>query len=88
MVLSTPDDIACLRAELVPDGDPEQEAVTMGQARPNVFYEAGMAMGAAGFIRFGWTRGRTRSPAPFPAASAGAEAPVPNSALQHRPWAE
>lgn len=45
VVLSTPDDIACLRRELVPEGDPEQEAVLMGQARPNVFYEAGMAMG-------------------------------------------
>ncbi len=45
VVLSTPDDIAYLRPELVPDEDPEQEAVPMGQARPNVFYEAGMAMG-------------------------------------------
>jgi predicted nucleotide-binding protein len=45
VVLSTPDDIAYLRGDLVPDGDPENEATPEGQARPNVFYEAGMAMG-------------------------------------------
>lgn len=45
VVLSTPDDIAFLRPELVPEDDPEDEAVPMGQARPNVFYEAGMAIG-------------------------------------------
>lgn len=45
VVLSTPDDVAYLRADLVPEGDPENESVPQGQARPNVFYEAGMAMG-------------------------------------------
>jgi predicted nucleotide-binding protein len=45
VVLSTPDDVAYLRGDLVPDGDPENEAVPEGQARPNVFYETGMAMG-------------------------------------------
>jgi|GEM_PF-1785638 len=45
VVLSTPDDIAHLRGDLVPDGDPENETTPEGQARPNVFYEAGMAMG-------------------------------------------
>jgi len=45
VVLSTPDDVAYLRSDLVPEGDPENEAVPEGQARPNVFYEAGMAMG-------------------------------------------
>jgi predicted nucleotide-binding protein len=45
VVLSTPDDVAYLRGDLVPDGDPENEAIPEGQARPNVFYEAGMAMG-------------------------------------------
>lgn len=45
VVLSTPDDITSLRPELIPDGDPEQETVQKGQPRPNVFYEAGMAMG-------------------------------------------
>ena len=45
VVLSTPDDVAYLRHDLVPDGDPENEKVPRGQARPNVFYEAGMAMG-------------------------------------------
>lgn len=45
IVLSTPDDLAFLRSDLVPEGDPEQESVLKGQARPNVFYEAGMAMG-------------------------------------------
>ena len=45
VVLSTPDDIARLRGDLIPDGDPENESVAQGQARPNVFYEAGMAIG-------------------------------------------
>ncbi len=45
VVLSTPDDIAHLRPELVPEGDPEGEAAPRGQARPNVFYEAGLAIG-------------------------------------------
>lgn len=45
VVLSTPDDVAYLRGDLVPEEDPEGEAVPAGQARPNVFYEAGMAMG-------------------------------------------
>jgi predicted nucleotide-binding protein len=45
VVLSTPDDVAYLRHDLVPDGDPENEVVPRAQARPNVFYEAGMAMG-------------------------------------------
>ena len=45
VVLSTPDDVAYLRRDLVPDGDPENEAAPRGQARPNVFYEAGMAIG-------------------------------------------
>lgn len=45
VVLSTPDDVAYLRHDLVPSGDPENEAIPRGQARPNVFYEAGMAMG-------------------------------------------
>ena len=45
VVLSTPDDIAYLRHDLVPEGDPMNERLPRGQARPNVFYEAGMAMG-------------------------------------------
>lgn len=45
VVLSTPDDIVRLRPELIPSGDPEDEARPNGQARPNVFIEAGMALG-------------------------------------------
>jgi hypothetical protein len=45
LVGSTPDDVSYLRQDLIPKGDPENEAVPRGQARPNVFYEAGMAMG-------------------------------------------
>jgi hypothetical protein len=45
VVLSTPDDIAYLRRDLASEGDPENETSPRGQARPNVFYEAGMAMG-------------------------------------------
>lgn len=45
VVLSTPDDVAYLRHDLAPDGDPENEKIPRGQARPNVFYEAGMSMG-------------------------------------------
>lgn len=45
VVLSTPDDVAYLRSDLVPEGDPENEATPQGQPRPNVLYEAGMAMG-------------------------------------------
>lgn len=45
VVLMTPDDLAYLRQDLVPEGDPDSEAIPQGQPRPNVFYEAGMAMG-------------------------------------------
>lgn len=45
VILQTPDDIAYLRPELVPEGDPENELAPRGQARPNVFFEAGMAIG-------------------------------------------
>jgi predicted nucleotide-binding protein len=45
VVLSTPDDLSRLRADLIPEGDPEREAEIRGQARPNVFIEAGMALG-------------------------------------------
>jgi predicted nucleotide-binding protein len=44
VVLITPDDIAFLRPDLAGDRDPEQAGVPQGQARPNVFYEAGMAV--------------------------------------------
>jgi predicted nucleotide-binding protein len=44
VVLLTPDDIAYLRSEYANgEGDPETEA--KAQARPNVLFEAGMAMG-------------------------------------------
>ena len=43
VVLETPDDIAYLRTEIAGDDDPE--IVPQGQPRPNVLFEAGMAMG-------------------------------------------
>jgi len=45
VVFSTPDDVAYLRPDLVPDGDPDGESVPGPQARPNVYLEAGMALG-------------------------------------------
>ncbi|MEV6304641.1 TIR domain-containing protein [Actinoplanes sp. NPDC051861] len=43
LVLLTPDDMVVLRDDLVRDDDGETERCLLGQARPNVFYEAGMA---------------------------------------------
>ncbi|WP_018297451.1 TIR domain-containing protein [Corynebacterium lubricantis] len=43
IVLETPDDIAYLRADLTDAQDPE--TLPQGQPRPNVLFEAGMAMG-------------------------------------------
>jgi predicted nucleotide-binding protein len=45
VVVSTPDDVAFLRPQFVPSGDPQDELSPKGQARPNVFFEAGMALG-------------------------------------------
>ena len=45
VVLFTPDDEARLREPLHSDDEPPYEVVLMGQARPNVLFEAGMAMG-------------------------------------------
>ena len=45
VVLFTPDDIVRLRQELWNEGEHSSETETSGQARPNVFFEAGMAMG-------------------------------------------
>jgi predicted nucleotide-binding protein len=45
VVLMTPDDEACLRTEFQIEEDPEYERQPTGQARPNVLFEAGMALG-------------------------------------------
>ena len=44
VVLMTPDEIAYLRTEYA-DGDDDSETIPTAQARPNVLFEAGMAMG-------------------------------------------
>lgn len=45
VVLLSPDDVAYLHQELVSDTDPIYEKNPTPQARPNVLFEAGMAMG-------------------------------------------
>lgn len=44
VVLMTPDDLVALAPRLRKTGDHPNESKVVGQARPNVFYEAGMAM--------------------------------------------
>jgi Predicted nucleotide-binding protein containing TIR-like domain len=46
VVLLTPDEIASLRAEYA-DGDEDPDATPSAQARPNVLFEAGLALGRA-----------------------------------------
>lgn len=43
VVLLTPDDLVKLREDLVSDDDDAEEREVRGQARPNVYYEAGIA---------------------------------------------
>ena len=47
VVLFTPDDVAFLRPKFRAGSDPPHEIEPTGQARPNVLFEAGMAMGRA-----------------------------------------
>ena len=47
VVLFTPDDEAILKEIFRVENEPEYEIVPTGQARPNVLFEAGMAMGRA-----------------------------------------
>jgi predicted nucleotide-binding protein len=44
VVLMTPDNMAFLREEFRQKGDPQHEIRPTGQARPNVIFEAGMAL--------------------------------------------
>jgi len=46
VVLLSPDDEARLRLDLLQADDPASEKTFMGQARPNVLFEAGMAFGS------------------------------------------
>jgi len=45
IVLMTPDDVAQLQEQFRSPQDPPYESLLTGQARPNVLFEAGMAMG-------------------------------------------
>jgi len=45
VVLLTPDDVAYMRPDLVRDEDPDYEKNPTPQPRPNVLFEAGMALG-------------------------------------------
>lgn len=47
VVLFTPDDVAYCKPEFVTDTDPSYEHKATGQARQNVMFEAGMALGIA-----------------------------------------
>jgi hypothetical protein len=59
IVLLSPDEIASLRAEYA-DGDDDPEARPSAQARPNVLFEAGLALGRAAqrtiLVEFGKVR--------------------------------
>ena len=60
VVLFTPDDEARLREQYRRHSDPDFEVVLSGQARPNVLFEAGMAMGLnkdhTVLVELGWLK--------------------------------
>jgi predicted nucleotide-binding protein len=51
VVVMTPDDIAQLRSEYIRSSDPDHERKPVGQARPNVLFEAGMSWARHGAAR-------------------------------------
>lgn len=59
VVLMTPDDVAYLRSEYANEED-DPDTTPLGQARPNVLFEAGMAMGRdpkrTVLVELGWLR--------------------------------
>jgi len=60
LVLLTPDDMARLKPEFQSRSDPDHEKKYVGQARPNVLFEAGMAFGShpdsVVLVQVGWVK--------------------------------
>jgi len=60
LVLLTPDDMVRLKPEFQSRSDPDHEKKYVGQARPNVLFEAGMAFGShpdsVVLVQVGWVK--------------------------------